>query len=156
MIIKTEIPFGVANKHGYVYSAEDFIQDSTEDKYSPFSFDIIQKRVEEGTLVGELGHPESFETSMKNVTHKITDVHVNLDSCIVTCKMLDTPAGRNLVELMNISGHDLILAPRIMRGKLLSFDLMPRPHLWNDTSDIEARVRQEENENTQEVHFSDL
>jgi hypothetical protein len=121
MRIITYIPFGVKNKNGRIYTAENF--------------EHVQSKIESGTMLGELGHPDRWETSMMKATHTVVDIDIDDDFCLVTADLLSTGAGMELGDLMSISGHDLILSPRgtgkvnpdgtVSDYTVFTFDLIP-------------------------------
>jgi hypothetical protein len=56
--------FGVENRNGRVYE---------EKEYMPH-LEYLKKDIAAGTLLGELDHPEKFEVSLGNVSHRISDL----------------------------------------------------------------------------------
>ncbi len=60
-----------------------------------------QKLVEESRALGELDHPETSVVELKNVSHSITKVWWEGNNVMGKCKVLDTPSGKVLKELVN-------------------------------------------------------
>ena len=60
-----------------------------------------QKLVKERRALGELDHPEDSVINLKNASHMVTDIWWDGDSVMGKVKVLDTPSGqilRNLVQ----------------------------------------------------------
>jgi hypothetical protein len=61
----------------------------------------INERIKEGTYVmGELNHPDNLNIDLKNVSHIITEAWMDGDNAIGKCKILDTPSGQIVKQLI--------------------------------------------------------
>lgn len=63
---------------------------------------LINQKIKEGAYVmGELNHPDNLSIDLKNVSHIITEAWMDGDNAIGKCKILNTPSGlivKNLIE----------------------------------------------------------
>ena len=60
-----------------------------------------KKIVDDNRACGELDHPDDSVVNLKNVSHIITDVWWEGKDVMGKIKVLDTPSGRTLKELIN-------------------------------------------------------
>ena len=60
-----------------------------------------QKLVKENRALGELDHPESSVINLQNVSHMVTEVWMDGPSVMGKVKVLSTPSGNILKELIN-------------------------------------------------------
>ena len=60
-----------------------------------------QKLVKEKRALGELDHPEDSVINLKNVSHMVTDCWWEGKDVMGKIKVLDTPSGRILKDLIN-------------------------------------------------------
>lgn len=82
---------GVPNKNGRTYSkeaAEDMVKQATT-------------RIEQGTLFGELSPSVSSTIDMQRVSHQITDVRLEGGAVYATVRVLKTPMGNIVKELLD-------------------------------------------------------
>jgi len=124
--------FDSENRNGRVYTRKEF---------QPH-FDALKKVVESGTCVGELDHPKQFETTLKNVSHKIEDIWIDEANNRVMgrIKLLDTDAGKNAKALVD-AGVPLHISSRaagtvsenksVKIHKLFTYDLVDTPGFKN-------------------------
>ena len=70
-----------------------------------------KKLVREKRALGELDHPEDSVINLKNASHMVTDVWWDGDSVMGKVKVLNTPSGRILQDLVN-SGVTLGISSR--------------------------------------------
>jgi hypothetical protein len=63
--------------------------------------DNYKKIVADNRACGELDHPDDSVVNLKNVSHIITDVWWEGKDVMGKIKVLDTPSGRTLKELIN-------------------------------------------------------
>lgn len=64
--------------------------------------DMINQRIKEGAYVmGELNHPDNLSIDLKNVSHIITEAWMDGDNAIGKCKILNTPSGQIVQQLIN-------------------------------------------------------
>jgi hypothetical protein len=70
-------------------------------------------RSNNGSLLGELGHPDRFETSLSNVSHVINNIRENNNNLYADIKILDTPYGDLLKNMINV-GMPISFSQRAM------------------------------------------
>jgi len=127
MKIKTKlIEFEKENRNGRIYPKElmNSVMEQLKSKNSP--------------LYGELGQDNnSFDISLKNISHTIENIYVDDNSIYGNIRILDTPKGKIVKELLNNS-QSIGIASRGMGSinsdgtvsdnfKLLTFDLVADP-----------------------------
>jgi len=113
----------------------------TEDEYVP-QIEALQAKIKSSKLLGELDHPQQFDTSLKNVSHIVEDLYYDKDSKEVRGKirLLDTDAGRQAKALVD-AGVPLQISSRAAgavesNGKvkikqLFTYDLVADPGFEN-------------------------
>ena len=69
------------------------------------------KLVKEHRALGELDHPEDSVINLKNASHLVTDIWWDSDNVMGKVKVLDTPSGRILKDLIS-SGVKLGISSR--------------------------------------------
>ncbi len=66
------------------------------------AFRLMAERITEGHLcAGELGHPDVLTINLANVSHAITEVHMDGNNAVGKMRILNTPSGniaRGLIE----------------------------------------------------------
>ena len=124
--------FDNENRNGRVYTKKEF---------QPH-FEALKKVIESGTCVGELDHPKQFETTLKNVAHKIEEIWMDEDNNRVMgrIKLLDTDAGKQAKALID-GGIPLHISSRaagtvsenkeVKIHKLFTYDLVDTPGFAN-------------------------
>ncbi len=124
--------FDSENRNGRVYTKSEFMP----------HFKALKSVVESGTCVGELDHPKQFETTLKNVSHKIEDIWIDeSNNCVMgRIKLLDTDAGKQAKALAD-AGIPLHISSRaagtVMENKnvkihkLFTYDLVDTPGFAN-------------------------
>jgi hypothetical protein len=60
-----------------------------------------QKLIKENRALGELDHPDDSVINLKNVSHSVTDMWMEGKNVMGKIKVLDTPSGKILQELIN-------------------------------------------------------
>lgn len=65
-----------------------------------------------GYVYGEMGFPDRFEVSLQNVSHMITDLKIENSVLYGKVKILDTPKGKILKEL--VDNNLIVFRPRGM------------------------------------------
>ena len=70
-----------------------------------------QKLVKERRALGELDHPEDSVINLKNASHMVTDIWLDGQSVMGKVKVLNTPSGRILQDLVS-SGVTLGISSR--------------------------------------------
>jgi len=113
----------------------------TEEEYVP-QIEALQAKIKSSKLLGELDHPQQFDTSLKNVSHIVEDLYYDKDSKEVRGKirLLDTDAGRQAKALVD-AGVPLQISSRAAgavesNGKvkikqLFTYDLVADPGFEN-------------------------
>jgi hypothetical protein len=62
---------------------------------------MINEKCKEGAYVmGELNHPDNLSIDLKNVSHIITEAFMDGDNAIGKCKVLNTPSGLIVQQLV--------------------------------------------------------
>jgi len=56
--------FGIENRNGRIYEEKEYLP----------HLEYLKKDIANGNLLGELDHPERFEVSLSNVSHRVTDL----------------------------------------------------------------------------------
>ena len=63
--------------------------------------DLINEKSKEGaSILGELNHPDNLSIDLKNVSHIITEAYMDGDVAIGKCKVLNTPSGMIVQQLI--------------------------------------------------------
>lgn len=116
------IHFGYMNKNNRIYSMNSY-------DWS----DVIQ-RSQNGTLLGELNHPDNFDITVKRISHIIRDIEVYQDGVYGEVEILKTDKGIELQTLID-SGIKMVFRPRsagkvdsngnVTIEKLYTFDAIP-------------------------------
>lgn len=72
-----------------------------------YPFDILQREVKnyskivrENRAMGELDHPDSSVVELKNVSHIVTEIYMEGNDVFGKLKVLDTPSGKILKDLI--------------------------------------------------------
>ncbi len=81
---------GIKNQNGRIYPKDVLMREAQ--KYN-------ETFVREGRATGELDHPETSVVNLRNVCHKVVEMHWEGDDLIGTCEILTTPSGNILREL---------------------------------------------------------
>lgn len=95
---------GVRNQNGRIYQKETLMREAK--KYN----DMF---VRENRAMGELDHPETSVVNLRNVCHKIVEMHWEGDDLVGTCEILSTPNGNILRELFR-SGTQVGISSRAL------------------------------------------
>ena len=86
---------GVKNQNNRIYSTKNY----------GLMVENLQKEITEGSVLGELEHPNSMNINLENVSHKIESIQMNEDGTITgTIVLLDTPKGRIAKAIAEASG----------------------------------------------------
>ena len=87
------------NRNGRIYSRELWER--------VLKSEYWQDMITHNTLCGEVVHPgertesDPFEIDVRNISHRITEAHIEGDKLIGTVEVLDTEQGRNLLSLID-------------------------------------------------------
>ena len=113
----------------------------TESEYLP-QIESLQAKIKSSKLLGELDHPQTFDISLKNVSHIIEELSYNKDTKQVMGKirLLDTDAGRQAKALVD-AGVPLHISSRaagtvesngqVKIKQLFTYDLVADPGFAN-------------------------
>jgi len=125
--------FGVENRNGRVYE---------ENEYLPH-LEYLQKDIKTGNLLGELDHPERFEVSLGNVSHKISELWYDQGKrqILGRIEILDgTPKGQIAKSLLE-AGVPLSISSRaagsvnedktVQIQQIYTYDLVAKPGFEN-------------------------
>mgnify|MGYP003629878631 FL=1 len=149
--------FDSENRNGRVYTRKEF---------QPH-FNALKKVVESGTAVGELDHPKQFETTLRNVSHKIEEIWMDEENNRVMgkIKLLDTDAGKQAKAIVD-AGIPLHISSRaagtvtedksVKIHKLFTYDLVDTPGFANARLSSVNESFGMLNENTELDVFSDF
>mgnify|MGYP006403965833 FL=1 len=85
----------VKNRNGRVYPLEILEKEVT--KYN-------KNFIKENRAFGELGHPEGPTVNLERVSHMITELHPDGKNFIGEAKIMDTPMGKIVKNLMDEGG----------------------------------------------------
>lgn len=120
--------FGIVNENGREYQRDDYLAQIPQ----------LKEKISKNMLLGELDHPQSYDTSIKNSSHLITDIwYEQNDDCVkVKLRLLDTPYGELAKSLVR-SGVQLSISSRsagkvdgngiVSLYKIFTFDLVAEP-----------------------------
>ena len=134
----------------------------------PVGTDYILNIVKDNRATGELDHPEDSVVNLKNVSHLMVDVWWQGNEVMGKMKVLDTPSGRILKDLMNagvklgissrglgtvkesINGHDVVEED----FQLICFDIVSEPstpnaYVYQDDKRAASSFRTKMQENKQ-------
>ena len=126
--IATVAKFGITNDNGREYQREDYLS----------QIPSLKNKIQRGSLMGELDHPQNYDISIKNVSHYITDIWYDSedDTVKIKLKIVDTPYGK-IAKILIDSGVQLSVSSRSagkvdQRGvvtlfKIFTFDLVAEP-----------------------------
>lgn len=104
--------------------------------YSKKSINLkdLKEKVSKKMLLGELGHPDTLDISLSNVSHTIEKIWEDGNKLMGTVKILQTPNGKILQSMID-NGADIVFRPRSAGTvdengvchvkKLFSFDAIP-------------------------------
>ena len=120
--------FGITNENGRSYQREDYIN----------QIPYLKEKISKKMLMGELDHPQNYDTSLKNVSHQITDIWYDSadDTVKVRLKLLNTFYGRIAKSLID-DGVQISISSRsagkvsedgvVSLFKIFTFDLVAEP-----------------------------
>lgn len=101
---------GKKNRNGRIYSKELW--------ENVLNSEYWQDMISNNSLFGECVHPadnrstsDPFEIDANNVSHRISEAHIEGDRLIGTVEILDTDAGRNIASLID-SGCNIGISAR--------------------------------------------
>ena len=86
---------GVKNNNNRVYNKKNY----------GMMVEALQKEITEGSVLGELEHPNSMNITLENVSHKIESIEMNEDGTITgTIVLLNTPKGKIAQAIAEAAG----------------------------------------------------
>ena len=125
--------FGVENRNGRVYEEREYLP----------HLEYLQKDINNGNLLGELDHPERFEVSLGNVSHKISELWYDQGKrqILGRIEILDgTPKGQIAKSLLE-AGVPLSISSRaagsvnedktVQIQQIYTYDLVAKPGFEN-------------------------
>ena len=124
--------FGIVNNNDRIYE---------ESEYLPH-MDYLNKKIQKGSLMGELDHPEKFDISLSKVSHRIEKLEFNKDKREIfgRVRLLDTPSGKIAQELVR-AGVPISISSRaaglvesnkkVKIKKIFTYDLVADPGFEN-------------------------
>lgn len=125
--------FGVENRNGRVYEEREYLP----------HLEYLQKDIKNGNLLGELDHPERFEVSLGNVSHKISELWYDQGKrqILGRIEILDgTPKGQIAKSLLE-AGVPLSISSRAAGSvnedksveiqQIYTYDLVAKPGFEN-------------------------
>ena len=100
---KREISNGAMYLTGRIQTADKQNGNGRVYPYDVLSREVnnYRKVVEDNRACGELDHPDDSVVNLKNVSHIVTDVWWDGKDVMGKIKVLDTPSGKTLKELIN-------------------------------------------------------
>lgn len=72
----------------------------------------VKTPIESPIVCGELGHPDNFDITFKNISHVIENVKIDNQYLVADIKVLDTNKGKELKSLIE-QGTDIVFRPRL-------------------------------------------
>ena len=124
----TAAVFGVKNNNNRVYEKEEYLP----------HLSYLQEKIAKGQLFGELDHPQSFDVSLKNVSHVVEGLSYDEGSNSVKIKLriLNTPAGqiaKTLVEsgctisCSSRAAGQVMNEGKVKLHRIFTYDLVAEP-----------------------------
>lgn len=77
--------------------------------------------VDDGTMLGELDHPDRLEVSLTNVSHVITNVELIDNGLFADIRILETPKG-NILKSIIEANIDVGFEARYVNGVFATID----------------------------------
>jgi Prohead core protein serine protease len=120
--------FGQRNENNRIYEKQEYLP----------HLNYLTEKINKGQLFGELDHPQSFDVSLKNVSHVVESLRYDEPSNTVRIKLrvLDTPCGRIAKTLVE-SGCTISTSSRaagqvsesgkVKLHKIFTYDLVAEP-----------------------------
>jgi len=120
--------FGIENRNGRIYEEKEYLP----------HLEYLKKDMANGSLLGELDHPERFEVALGNVSHRITELWYDQSARQIKgrIEVLDTPKGQIAKSLLN-SGVPLSISSRaagivnedktVQIQQIYTYDLVAKP-----------------------------
>lgn len=117
--------FGEMNENHRIYEKQEYLPHLT----------YLVEKIKKGQLFGELDHPQSFDISLKNVSHVIESLTYDepTNSVRIRMKLLDTPSGRIAKTLVKAgckissssrSAGQVLESGKVKLHKIFTYDLV--------------------------------
>ena len=124
--------FGTKNRNGRIYESADFIP----------HVEALKEAIKNRTLLGEMDHPHSFETSLSNVSHVVESLEYDpqQNAIVGKIRLLNTARGLDAQSLvrdgipLNISSRaagTVDESGRVKLQQLFTYDLVAEPGFAN-------------------------
>lgn len=123
----TLIPLNQLNLNGRIYQDNENLRNCIKE------FNEKQERLH--VAYGELGYPDTFDTTLRRVSHTIENVRIEDDKVVGEIKILNTSCGKELKDILD-KGGDFVFRPRAAGSvnsdgtvnikKVFSFDAVNR------------------------------
>jgi hypothetical protein len=126
--------FNTKNRNGRIYESADFLP----------HVESLKEQINSGSLLGELDHPHSFETTLANVSHVIEKLEFDpqQNAIIGKVRLLNTSKGKEAQALVK-DGIPLHISSRaagtvdesgkVRLQQLFTYDLVAEPGFANAT-----------------------
>ena len=123
--------FGQMNDNHRIYEKAEYLP----------HLSYLREKIKRGQLFGELDHPQSFDVSLKNVSHIVEalDYDEGTNSVKIRVRVLDTPSG-NIVKNIVKSGGKVSISSRaagqvleskkVKLHRIFTYDLVAEGGFW--------------------------
>jgi hypothetical protein len=120
------------NENDRVYSKDDYLS----------HLEYLKEQVEKSTLLGELDHPEGYQVSMKEVSHKVVDIYYDdtSEQVKIAIELIPTARGKDAMAIAD-SGVPLHISSRasgyidesgnVTLDTIYTYDLVYQPGFKN-------------------------
>lgn len=124
--------FSTKNRNGRIYESADFLP----------HVNALKEQISEGSLLGELDHPHSFETTLSNVSHVVESLEFDpqQNAIVGRVRLLNTSKGKEAQALVK-DGIPLHISSRaagtvdesgkVRLQQLFTYDLVAEPGFAN-------------------------
>lgn len=144
MLRHEQIESDTMNKKKEVIIEREVLTNKNSRLYSGITQEEIDKLNEKPVLFGELGHPDTFDVSLANVSHKIENIEMTEDAVVGDVTILDTKSGRLAKELFESGAVRLGLRGAgttnedgtVNIKKIFTWDIIPKEKSVNEDKDF--------------------
>ena len=96
--------FNEKNLNGRIYTKDSITEDA---------LDKMNNKIKNKQCLGELGHPETFDVSMSNISHAIEKIDVKDNIMFAKIRTLSTPNGEVLKNtIQHLGNESIVFRPR--------------------------------------------